>query len=118
MKKTPNGHREYSLDEIWEVISRYRSSELALAEFAQEEGIPPGRLHYWVYGKGRGLPGRGRKLRVCKPVFQEVNLARALGGAPGWAAEVTVPGGVTVRFSPAATAEWIGSVVQGLRRPC
>jgi hypothetical protein len=35
-----------------------------------------------------------------------------------WAAEVSLPGGVAARFSQKAAAEWIGLVVQALRRPC
>ena len=33
----------------------------------------------------------------------------------GWAAEVALPGGIAVRFSASASAEWIGSVVQALQ---
>jgi hypothetical protein len=35
-----------------------------------------------------------------------------------WGAEVDLPGGLAVRFSQKAAAEWIGSVVQALRRSC
>jgi hypothetical protein len=41
------------------MIARYRASGLGLKAFALEEGLPPGRLHYWVYQKAAGLRGRG-----------------------------------------------------------
>jgi len=72
-----------SSNEIANVIARYRASGLGLKTFALEEGLPPGRLHYWIYQK-----------------------------------PVRLPGGVAVRFSARASAEWIGAVVQALKRPC
>ena len=49
------------------------------------------------------------------PVFEEIKLT---GGLPleSWAAEVSLPSGLAVRFSAAATPAWIGSVVKGLPR--
>jgi hypothetical protein len=35
-----------------------------------------------------------------------------------WIAEVNLLGGLALRFSQKAAAEWVGSVVQTLRRPC
>ena len=51
-------------------------------------------------------------------MFQELKVATMLPVVDGWVAEVNLPGGLAVRFSQKATAEWIGSVVQALRRPC
>ena len=55
---------------------------------------------------------------ASKPVFQELKVATMLPVIDSWVAEVNLPGGLAVRFSQKATAEWIGSVVQALRRPC
>ena len=55
---------------------------------------------------------------VSKPVFQELKVATMLPVIDSWGAEVNLPGGLAVRFSQKAAAEWIGSVVQALRRPC
>jgi hypothetical protein len=55
---------------------------------------------------------------VSKPVFQEVKVATMLPGVVNWAAEVSLPRGLAVRFSQTAPVEWIGSVVQALQRPC
>ena len=109
---------EFSPTEISKVLARYRRSGLGAGQFAQEHGIPPGRLHYWIYQKGRTKPRRPVEASASKPAFQELNVATMLPVVEGWVAEVNLPGGLAVRFSQKATAEWIGSVVQALRGPC
>jgi transposase-like protein len=109
---------EFSATEISKVLARYRRSGVGAVQFAQEHGIPPGRLHYWIYQKGRTKSRRPVQASASKPVFQELNVATVLPDVDGWVAEVNLPGGLAVRFSQKATAEWIGSVVQALRRPC
>lgn len=111
-------HEQFSPAEISKVLTRYRRSGLGVVQFAQEQGIPPGRLHYWIYQKGRTRPHKPLGASVAKPVFQELKMATMLPAIESWAAEVSLPGGLAVRFSQSAAAEWIGSVVQALRRPC
>ena len=118
-------HRDRSFNasskEIANIIGRYRASGIGLKAFALEAGLPPGRLHYWVYQKSAGVTGR-RPNRptptAAAPTFQEVKLLSRPEWGCGWAAEVGLPGGIAVRFSASAAAEWIGSVVQALQRPC
>jgi hypothetical protein len=108
-------------EEISSLISQYRSSGLGLARFARKQGIPAGRLHYWVYQKAPEVSNQPRSKSVksaMAPMFQEVKLTSGTPVIESWAAEVHLPRGIAVRFSPAATAEWIGSVVQALQRPC
>ena len=110
-----------SSDEIAPIIARYRASGLGLKDFALEEGLPPGRLHYWIYQKPAGALGRRPatpRPAAHAPVFQEVKLPSKPEWGCGWATEVGLPGGIAVRFSARASAEWIGSVVQALHRPC
>jgi hypothetical protein len=111
-------HRDFSSQEISKVLARYRSSGLGAVQFAQEQGIPPGRLHYWIYQKGRTRPHRPLQRSVAAPAFREVPMATMLPGVTDWATKVSLPGGVVIRFSRAATPQWIGSVVQVLQRPC
>lgn len=119
MKNELNGTGGYSPEEIVKVLSRYRCGGVSLAEFARQERIPPGRLHYWIYGKGWGGTGKGSRPASARQAFQEVRVAVPLvGGTPEWAAEVSLPAGVLVRLSGKASPEWIGSVVQALQRPC
>lgn len=109
-----------SSKEIANLIARYRASGLGLKAFALKEGLPPGRLHYWIYQKPAAVRGRRptQPTLVAAPVFQEVKLASRPEWGCGWAAEVGLPGGIAVRFSASASAEWIGSVVQALKQPC
>ena|SRR6266436_4606983 len=122
MKNSFNGHREFSPDTRSRLIEAYRASGLGLRQFARQESISPGRLHYWVYQKGRTTPSKVVKqsapARVSMPVFQEVRVGAMLPALSGWAAEVSLPRGLAVRFSVAATAEWISSVVAALQRSC
>jgi hypothetical protein len=111
-------HEQFSPAEIARVLARYRRSGLAVMRFAQQEGMPPGRLHYWVYQKGKPKPRQPVQASGAKPVFQELKVATMLPALDSWAAEVKLPGGLAVRFSQAAAAQWIGSVVQALRGPC
>jgi hypothetical protein len=107
--------------EITRIIARYRASGLGLKAFALKEGLSPGRLHYWVYQKSAGVRGRRPTQptpAASVPVFQELKLPSRPGGGSGWAAEVGLTGGIAVRFSAGASAEWVGSVVQALKRPC
>ena len=111
-------HEQFSLAEISKVLARYRHSGLGVAQFAKEQGIPPGRLHYWVYQKGRTKPSKTSRPSLPKPLFQELKVETVLPPVDSWAAEVSLSGGLDVRFSQRAAADWIGSVVQALRRPC
>ena len=94
-------------------VNRYRASPLGLRRFAEKNGILINRLRHWVYGKRKF---KSVKLDAAAPVFEEIKLT----GLPlqSWAAEVSLPSGLAVRFSAAATPAWIGSVVKGLPRRC
>ena len=88
---------------------------MGLERFARKQGIPPGRLHYWIYQK----PSTSRRSRLSAPVgFQEVKLASCSPVSAHWAAEISLPEGLAVRVSGTAIAAWIGELVQALRRPC
>ena len=118
MNNGTSRHEQFSLAGISQVLARYRQSGLGVAQFAKEQGIPPGRLHYWVYQKGNPKPSQRSRPSVLKPLFQELKVGTVLPPIDSWAVEVSLPGGLAVRFSQRAAADWIGSVVQALRRPC
>lgn len=118
MNNGTSRHQQFSPTEISKVLAHYRQSGLGVLQFAREQGIPPRRLHYWIYQKGRTGRKDPRRVWLSKPVFQEVKVATMLPVIDSWVAEVSLPGGLAVRFSQKATAEWIGSMVQALRRPC
>ena len=106
-----------SPQEMRVLISRYRISGLGLKRFAREHGISPTRLHYWVYQKSRGKARKACRA-VRSPMFQEVKMAAGRPAMPSWAAEISLPTGVAIRFSAAAMPAWIVSVVQALQGPC
>ena len=118
MNNGTSRREEFSSQEISKVLAHYRRSGLGVLQFAQGEGIPPGRLHYWIYQKRRTRPRKPLRALLSKPVFQEVEVAPLLPAVANWAAEVGLAGGIAVRFSQAASAQWIGSVVQALQRSC
>jgi hypothetical protein len=121
MKHDSNGHVLSSSQEAAAILSRYRASGLGLTRFAREEGIPAGRLHYWLYQKhragGRRPSAKGVE-RVSSPVFQEVKFAGCLPPSSGWAVEISLPNGLVSRFNPATSPAWIGAVVRALQQPC
>lgn len=120
MKSERHANINESAEEIAAIISRYRASGLGLEAFARENGLPPGRLHYWIYQK-RARPAKHRlpatSPQTISPVFQEIELP-TMPPSGNWAAEVSLPRGMAVRFSAGASAQWIGSIIQTLQRPC
>jgi transposase-like protein len=120
--KDPNNHQPISTNkDTAAVVAAYRQSGLTLKKFAREHGIRPGRLHYWVYQKNQDPKpewlaeesGVGRTA-----VFREVKLEAGSALLQSWAAEVSVTGGLNVRFSGTARPDWIRAVVQAFQRPC
>ena len=125
--------------ETW--ISRFRSSGLPQARFAEQNGLKLTTLQKWLYGRGvhvapmrkppvlaqgdrshrigrTAVAIRQKPRRAPSTTFREVMLP-ALGPArAGWAAEVTWPSGATVRFGAGAEAAWIGAVLEAARQAC
>jgi hypothetical protein len=121
MRHDHNHHSVKASEESAALIRRYRASGLALKDFARQQGLPPGRLHYWLYQKHRPVPpGRSAACSGAAPApaFRELKLAACASLVASWAAEVSLPGGLAVRFSGAASPAWIGSVVGALQQPC
>jgi hypothetical protein len=94
-------------------VKRYRASGLGLKLFAAEHGLRPGQLHYWAYA-----PGPAAATAPGAPVFQEVRLAGSLTPVSGWAAEIVVASGATLRLRAGTAPEWVGALVQALGGPC
>ncbi len=110
MMNTSNGHLSPSPGQIAKWVARYRASDLSLEQFARAHHLPKARLHYWVYRKSRSdfSPKPDATAR-----FREVPLPGLLG-TPGWAAEICLPQGATVRVAAHVTADWIGALLQQL----
>jgi hypothetical protein len=119
MKSDRHSNINESTEEIASIITRYRAGELGLEAFARENGLPLGRLQYWIYQK-YARPAKHRlpatSPLAISPVFQEIKLP-SMPPSGNWAAEVSLPKGMAVRFSANASAQWVGSVIQALHRP-
>ena len=105
-------HRYCSKNERAEWITRYRSSGLRPAQFAEQHGLKLGTLRNWIQKEGHGS-SLGRETSG----FQELLLPSVAAAGP-WAAEVQLPGGVVVRLGVAATPSWIASLLKTVRPPC
>ena len=94
-------------------VARYRASGMGLKRFAAAHRLAPGQLHYWVYAPGpasAGEPG--------PPVFQEVRLSDIATRPKDWAAELLLPGGVSVRLREGTDARWTAALVQAMGGAC
>jgi hypothetical protein len=114
MRNSDNGQPSAPAGQIAKWVARYRASDLSLDAFARAHHLPKARLHYWVYRKSRSASSPKPEPAAH---FREVALPGLLG-APGWAAEICLPQGTTVRVAAHAPAEWIGALLQQLGRPC
>ena len=114
MKNDSHAYQAHSPEEISGWIQRYRTSGLALSDFAAQHGLSRNRLHYWVYSRH---PAPVPKPVGVAPVFQELKVTAGLP-APNWAVEISLATGAVARFTATATPAWIHSVLEGLCRPC
>lgn len=113
MKNDQGGNGEVSRSERARWVARYRASGLGLKRFAVEHGLSPGQLHYWVYA-----PGPVPTAEAGAPVFQEVRLSGSVTSPSGWAAEIVLSSGATVRLREGAAADWAGALIQALGGSC
>ena len=96
--------RRISAEERSRLVSLFRGSGLTQLKFAQQQGIKLCTLQRWLYGSG------GKK--NAKARFQEVPVTSLL--SPPWVAELSLNGGLTLRLSAGAKADWICTVVNAL----
>lgn len=130
----------YTSEERAQWGSRFRSSGLPQARFAQRHGLKLTTLQKWLYGRGsrrapkrqQPTPGFGQlhrhDLRRAGPkdakrsraTFREITVPPLWSGpaSGGWVAEVTWPSGVTVRLAATAETTWIGALLEAVRSAC
>lgn len=98
-------------------VARYRESGLGLKAFAEEHGLRPSQLHYWVYGGQRTRrPSGAENPDTVHPVFREYLLPRPPAG--DWGAEISWPDGTCLRLGRGADPAWAVALLDPLRRPC
>ena len=113
MKHDQDGNGVVSRSERVRWVERYRASGLGLKRFAAEHGLPPGRLHYWVYARSASPSPAG-----VAPIFQEVRLTGSVTPHRDWAAEIVLSSGATVRLREGAAPGWAGALIQALGGSC
>ena len=113
MKRDRNGKVSDRDGERTRWIREYRASGLGLRRFAQQHGLKPGRLHYWVYQSPK--PSLAKE---ALPTFQEVRLPASALASSLWNAEIGLPSGTTVRLAQATDLTWAIALIDSLRRPC
>lgn len=119
MKETGNGfssRRRFSPKVRDRLLHRYHRSGLTQREFVGRHALSLATLSSWLRqerqrGSNPAWRQRGR------PRFQSVDLSQMIG-APGWAAEVALPDGSTLRLSTHASTALVDGLLQTLRRPC
>ena len=92
------------------MVSQYRSGGLTQAQFAQQHDLKLTTLQWWIYGHRRKQPD-------STTGFREIAVS-TLWPAGAWAAEVTWPGGVTVRLGAQAEAAWMEALLKTVRQEC
>ncbi len=97
------------MEERERILDALEQSDLNLSEFARQNGLSRVLLSVWL-SRYRRKPAPGvpthpmpqtEGVAVGTMPFQELQLSQLLGQAQtGWAAEVVLPAGITVRLDP------------------
>ena len=92
-------------DERTQWLERLRRSGLSQAAFARTHGVKLSRLRYWLYHP-RGL----RASAAAAPRWQEIQLP-SRPAPPIWGAEISLPGGCTVRLKTELAREFVAPLL-------
>ncbi len=109
MKRRPTSTPE----ERSKTIEEFRQSGLSVTAFAEQKGLSRTLLSTWLTRSGQQLPVvTGAPASIC---WQEATVQQLLGSS-GWAAEVVLPGGLTVRLDAHGQAQLLGYLHRHLHR--
>jgi transposase-like protein len=108
--ESKSGRPSLTPEERAEWVSRYRSSGQTQAQFAKQHGLKLSTLQWWIYGQRQKQP-------QPTAAFREIAVS-PLWSEGVWAAEVTLPSGVTVRLGARAEASWIEALLKVVRQEC
>ena len=99
---TPNDQRAQWLD-------RLRRSGLSQEGFARRHGLKLSRLRYWLYH-----PRWRRASASGAPRWQEIRV-NGWPATPSWGAEISLPGGCTVRLQTELARELVTPLLAPVR---
>lgn len=109
MKRRPTSTPE----ERTKTIEEFRQSGLSVTEFARKKRLSRTLLSTWLMRSVAQMPVlAGSATSLC---WQEATLQQFLGRS-GWAAEVSLPGGVTVRLDAQGQGQLLGYLQRHLNR--
>jgi transposase-like protein len=111
MKRRPTSTAE----ERAKTIEEFRQSGLSVTEFARQKGISRTLLSVWLMRCGQPLPVLTRTAAPESLRWQEATLPELLGSSD-WAAEVVLPGGITVRLDAQGQTQLLGYLHRHLNR--
>jgi hypothetical protein len=128
MRQPTKSHRStFTPEERAQWISRFRSSGLTQVQFVQQCGLKLKTFRGWLYRQRRQRVASTvpQKTRTPKPkpptaTFRELKAAALWSDSASaeWMAEVTWPGGVTVRLGSGAEASWVEVLLRAVRQAC
>jgi hypothetical protein len=94
--RTRKRQRRFSLEQRKQLLTDYRHSGLRQREYAQQHGLGLSTFTRWLRLERRRAGTRKRQVPL-----QQVSLGQLLGPS-GWAAEVVLPNGATLRLQAQA----------------
>ncbi len=105
------GHRRrISAEQRVDLLTRYEGSGLPQRDFAAREGVALSTLTYWLR-RARTDPKRP----AAAPLrFGEVSLPATHSNGGAWIAEVSLPGGRTLRLGVGVSEQLVQQLVRAL----
>jgi hypothetical protein len=108
MKRRPTS----TVEERTKTIEEFRQSGLSVSEFARHKGLSRSLVSVWLMRSGQQMPVVAEASTSLN--WQEATVHQLLGSSR-WAAEVVLPGGITVRLDPQGQGQLLGYLHQHLK---
>jgi hypothetical protein len=107
----------FSREQRSQYLEEYRQSGLTITAFAkQHEGLSRSLVSAWLRRYVRRAPQAVLAGQALKAVpLQEISLSQVFG-QPAWAAELVLPGGLTVRLGANALEQLLPELHNRLRQ--
>ena len=96
-----------------QTLEEFQQSGLSVTEFARQKGLSRSLLSVWLVRAGQATPVLASGAAGLS--WQAATVQEFLGSS-GWAAEVVLPGGTTVRLDARGQAQVLGYLHRHLNR--
>ena len=106
---TPRESSPTPTDQRAQWLDQFRRSGLSQAGFARRHGLKVSRLRYWLYH-----PRRRQASTNGGPRWQEIRV-KGWPATPSWGAEISLPGGCTVRLQTELARELVTPLLAPVR---